>query len=665
MKKPLTPEEIGALFQEIESEATGKLSELAKVAELNLAEDYVGIDLSNEDLSEDDLSGANFSYSNLRNVNLKGTNLTKSNLTGADLTGADLTGANLTGADLTGANLTGANLTGADLTGANLTGADLNGVNLSLVSVVNTKFSHNSDPEFFQPIDVAKFSTFIKVDDSNLDSKRRQNGPKLERNVRELLEFKPQIRTEQDLVNYWLNLVLKNQHLLRIILEKKNDNCQKLQPKEQEILNARNHLSAYLDEVCYWQALKIYDQLQPYNYNLEKKEIFSMAREVAANPEVFNKYDFRRASFKTFAGKVIYGKVLHELRKRRERERYFPTGLLRNISDFRLRDYISQAISNSSEIERYLLAFKSLKEIYNSTIKEENKILEILSNKQLENIAKLYEKQSPNKEKITSQEINKLLDTCVQTIRDGMTTIEFLDATDIGNVVALYDAIDETDKVEYLELHQQIKEVLVNKLLSFPDNSQKMLELKYGLNLTNTDVAVFSTMHRTTVVKRVKWHIKELSLAFSEQLSLTLSSENLNLIHQYIVPFLNNYCTDKFGDLLSEIIGQNSSETINLLTVLYGKYSGDIRKATEYLKASKYEKNNNNELEEVKPQFKIENESDLEDKLKKVKQELQSELETYVANNYSSSLLESESVKKKIAIFIENYLKEYPYANIH
>ncbi|MDE5107383.1 MAG: pentapeptide repeat-containing protein, partial [Trichodesmium sp. St17_bin3_1_1] len=85
MIKPLTPEELGILFQEIEFEPTSKLSELAKVAELNLAIDYVGVDLSGDNLSEDDLSGVNFSGSNLSNVNFKNTKLTNSNLSKAIL----------------------------------------------------------------------------------------------------------------------------------------------------------------------------------------------------------------------------------------------------------------------------------------------------------------------------------------------------------------------------------------------------------------------------------------------------------------------------------------------------------------------------------------------------------------------------------------------------
>ena len=141
MIKPLTPEELGILFQEIEFEPTGKLSELAKVAGLNLAVDYVGVDLSGENLSEDDLAGVNFSGSNLSNVNFKNTKLTNSNLSMAILIDANLQGANLSGADLSGADLSGADLSGADLSDANLQGVNLNKANLNSLNLKGANLS--------------------------------------------------------------------------------------------------------------------------------------------------------------------------------------------------------------------------------------------------------------------------------------------------------------------------------------------------------------------------------------------------------------------------------------------------------------------------------------------------------------------------------------------
>jgi|GEM_PF-5047113 len=113
MTQPLSPEELGALFQAIDDEPTGKLSELAKIAGLSLAEDYIGVDLSNDDLSNDNLNGANLSNSNLSGANLSNSDLSNSNLSEANLSEANLSGANLSGANLNGANLNGANLSGA------------------------------------------------------------------------------------------------------------------------------------------------------------------------------------------------------------------------------------------------------------------------------------------------------------------------------------------------------------------------------------------------------------------------------------------------------------------------------------------------------------------------------------------------------------------------
>ncbi|KYC43485.1 hypothetical protein WA1_10490 [Scytonema hofmannii PCC 7110] len=144
MTQPLTPEELTQLFQTIEGESTGKLSELAKVAGLNLAQDYIGADLSSEDLSEDNLSNANFRDANLSHANLSESDLnsavlSNANLHDADLSNANLSNANLSYADLSSANLSGANLFHANLDNTNLSNANLSNVNLKGASLLRAK----------------------------------------------------------------------------------------------------------------------------------------------------------------------------------------------------------------------------------------------------------------------------------------------------------------------------------------------------------------------------------------------------------------------------------------------------------------------------------------------------------------------------------------------
>jgi uncharacterized protein YjbI with pentapeptide repeats/predicted transcriptional regulator len=185
MIKPLTSEELGILFQEIEFEPTGKLSELAKVAGLNLAVDYVGVDLSGENLSEDDLAGVNFSGSNLSNVNFKNTKLTNSNLSmailidanlqGADLSGSDLSYANLSGVNFIATKLKGANFCGSNLSDANLVGVDFKEADFSGANFSGTTFSlditenfYTKDPRVYVCLNVAvnaKIANLIEIKD--------------------------------------------------------------------------------------------------------------------------------------------------------------------------------------------------------------------------------------------------------------------------------------------------------------------------------------------------------------------------------------------------------------------------------------------------------------------------------------------------------------------
>ena len=125
MTQPLSPKELGELFQAIDDETTGKLSKLVEVAGLSLAEDLAGEDFSGADLSEDDLSGINLS-----GANLSKTNLTRVNLSGANLQGANLREAVLKDVDLSNADLRNADLTSAVVLRVNLNGANLKGSNL-------------------------------------------------------------------------------------------------------------------------------------------------------------------------------------------------------------------------------------------------------------------------------------------------------------------------------------------------------------------------------------------------------------------------------------------------------------------------------------------------------------------------------------------------------
>ncbi len=131
------------LLQQVVEAKTDNFLELAKIAGLNPAKDFVGANLSDANLSRTNLRDANLSDANLSGANLSHADLSSANLSDANLSGSNLSHANLSCAHLSVVNLSGANLSHADLSSAFLGLANLSDTNLSGAEVRNATFGHN------------------------------------------------------------------------------------------------------------------------------------------------------------------------------------------------------------------------------------------------------------------------------------------------------------------------------------------------------------------------------------------------------------------------------------------------------------------------------------------------------------------------------------------
>jgi len=123
--------EVQDLIQRVMKAQTKDFLELARIADLNPAEDFAGCDLSAAQLRDATLSGADLSAAQLRNATLSGANLSNAELRGADLSGANLSAADLSAAELKGANLSDTDLSNTILRATNLSDVNLKGANLS------------------------------------------------------------------------------------------------------------------------------------------------------------------------------------------------------------------------------------------------------------------------------------------------------------------------------------------------------------------------------------------------------------------------------------------------------------------------------------------------------------------------------------------------------
>jgi len=146
---PQAESELQEIVDRIIGAKTDNFAELAKIANLNLAEDFGGANLRGTTLSAVDFSSANLDRANFRGADLSDADFSDANLQnakfgGADLSGAFLGNADLKGADLHRASLALANLSGANLCGANLVEVNLINANLSGANVESAQFGNNS-----------------------------------------------------------------------------------------------------------------------------------------------------------------------------------------------------------------------------------------------------------------------------------------------------------------------------------------------------------------------------------------------------------------------------------------------------------------------------------------------------------------------------------------
>lgn len=137
------------MVDRIISAKTEDFAELAKIANLNPAQDFAGANLRGTTLSAVDFSSANLDRANFRGADLSDADFSDANLQNAKFSGADLSGAffgnaDLKGADLYKASLALANLSGANLCNANLVEVNLTNANLGGANVESARFGNNS-----------------------------------------------------------------------------------------------------------------------------------------------------------------------------------------------------------------------------------------------------------------------------------------------------------------------------------------------------------------------------------------------------------------------------------------------------------------------------------------------------------------------------------------
>jgi RNA polymerase sigma factor (sigma-70 family) len=486
---------------------------------------------------------------------------------------------------------------------------------------------------------VEVFSSFIKICD---DRERLDNVclifPPLKKNMESQIEKYPD-GNEDYWALFWLKQALKNSKMSL----------------------AWGHLSAYLEEVCYWITVKdIKDILKIYNLN--QADGFLMVRAIAAEPKFLKKYDFNKGTkIKTYARPYLRMEALERIRSGNAEEKFSDTGKLRYLSKKQFTDRLNLAGIKDPKFSELLLARQCFHEIYTAKTPKGFKTLPWPAEEKLVEIADCYNlRRNPETQAINSQILKQMLKECQQIIRDYSPLKRLYQLSHGDSLEGIEEQYEwkemqtDFDDLEYSSFSadklSEVNSLLLKAFEKLNSEERKILQLLIGLKITQSDIAKLLGISQQSQVSRKKESakatlLKALAPWIVKNFNIQLSSEQLNGISPQLEEWLEQHCMAAFNDCLKTTLIQSFSSDIPILVSLYFK-PRDGKQLKPKVIAKKYKMS----------------ESELEQKVEQIQQQLQDQLMVYLKKRLKVSLKPYPSAHQKIATFVNTWLETAPYA---
>lgn len=291
------------------------------------------------------------------------------------------------------------------------------------------------------------------------------------------------------------------------------------------------HLSAYLQEACYWTVKRTITGLSSVQYGLS--DCFQIA--IAKVDKVLRGFNPKQGfSLKNYASTIFGSAIRETLRQQREVDIATDWALLRKLSQKRLIESLLGAGLGSETISSYVLAWNCFKTIYISTQASATRQLPKPDLQTWEAIAKLYNVQystqlSSPKSEINPEQLEKWMISCAKAARAYLyptfTSIntpkpgqagEFLD--DLPTIVgeSLLSEIIAQEEAQTREAQQaQIDNILTTAIAKLDSQAQSLLQMYYAQGLTQQQMAQQMEMKQYAVSRRLTKAREALLLALA------------------------------------------------------------------------------------------------------------------------------------------------------
>jgi RNA polymerase sigma factor (sigma-70 family) len=379
------------------------------------------------------------------------------------------------------------------------------------------------------------FSTFIQFDFDRFN--HWATDPRLRRNMKRHLE---QVSSKEISENFWA-----------VYWHKSWQN----QPKGL----AREHLSAYLQEICFWATNKTMTGFTSTQYTIS--DCFQVA--IAGIDKVLKGFNPQQGyNLKNYASITFSNLIRELLRQRQEVDICSDWALLRKLSQKRLEESLKNAGLTKDTIVRYVLAWNCFKTLYVPSQASSTRRLSKPERKSWEKIVKLYQQESKGKlpeseEVVTPETLEKWLTACVKAARaylyPSVTSInQPRSGEGSGEIVdnlpgevddsLLTEMIVEEEQAYRNQQQSQISQVLLEAINHLDPDERKLLELYYAQKATQTEMAQQLGTKQYNVSRKLskarKTLLKSLAQWSKETLHISLTSDVLNGISAVLEEWL-------------------------------------------------------------------------------------------------------------------------------
>jgi len=378
------------------------------------------------------------------------------------------------------------------------------------------------------------FSTFVQFEAD--DFKRWIVDARLKRSMGSCLETSDRGASDQFWALYWHKVWETQQHPL-----------------------ATAHITAYLQEVCYWVARKMSLNL---TMRQSRADLFQTA--IARIDTVLKRFNPQLSSNLKSYAEFAFGNIIKDtLRKNQEADICTDWALLNKASQKRVIDALTHGGLEARLIATYVLAWKCFKELYSGTEVRNTRKLVKPEPATWQAIAQLYTTErlsqlGPNSPAASPEIVEQWLVTTAKAIRaflypSPMSMDQPLAADDsaslgdrlpgAGEDSLLTELVIQEETEQRRTQMQQISDVLSGAIAQLDADTRYLLASYYSENLTQQQIAQALNIQQYTVSRRLsstrKALLKQLAQWSQTTLHIPMTPDVLSSISTIIDEWLS------------------------------------------------------------------------------------------------------------------------------